>query len=480
MPPHRSGDSAIDESWDLITSRIRDLMRNDPVMKSAKRGLAKGVIGGFGIQTFSEAIDENREPLDEFDEESDDLFEEWCEADIDIEGRMSWAQIQWNLFNETMETGEALLLECWDDDPDRLIPLCYQVLEAEQIDETRNWDADETNKQFKCRRGIEYDKRNRPVAYWLFDENPYDSFGGYRDAVRTPASRVIHCYLPSRASQHRGITWFSANMQNAKDIDWYLGNELTAAALGALLTAYVKRKNGGGNGSGFITGSEGQGTSENRKFKLARGTVAELGPDDEVGVIESSRPNRDAAPFIKFLLMMQGMGIGLSPLRLTGDYSQASYTSARGAHLDDQAYFAVLQQWAAGCFVRTVRQRFTRHAAAKGLFKTIRTRDFQRNERRYQRVAIQPPGREQLDPEAETGAAMDRVRSKLSTHQIECGLRGHNWRRIARQAKREQDYFERLGIEPDVDHTAAFLARREERRNPNGGKTKELEYATHN
>lgn len=176
LPPHRSGDSAIEESWDVITSRVRDLMRNDPVMRSAKRGLAKGVIGASGIQTFAEAVDKRREPLDEFNEESDELFEEYCETEIDLEGRMSWSQMQWTAFTECMETGESLLLECWDNDPGRIIPLCYQLLEAEQIDDTRNWDADRNKQQYRCRRGIEYDNKNRPVAYWLYNANPFDSY----------------------------------------------------------------------------------------------------------------------------------------------------------------------------------------------------------------------------------------------------------------------------------------------------------------
>ena len=463
QPPHRSGDSAIAESWDLLTSRVRDLFRNEPTLRAAKRALSKHVIG-TGIQTFAEVFATPDEADDLFNFESDDEFERWSEEEADAEHRFAWPQMQKLHFEECMESGDSLLLKCLRKDPGRSIPLCYQMLEPEQLDQTMDWplggNRDQKNPT-KCVRGIEYTRDNVPVAYWIYDAHPYDDWSAWSTkSTRIPAERVIHTYLPNRSSEHRGVTWFSAGVQSAKDLDWYIGNELTAAAIGALLSVVVKREHGSGSGFGFA-GDPGASNSDqfgNPLTRLGRGTIADLGKDDELEVVESKRPNRDADPFIKLILMLQSMGVGVSYLRLTGDYSQSSYTSARGAHLDDQAFFAVLQAWAGRSFVRPVRREHTRQAAALGLYRSIGARQFVNNERQYTRIALQPPGREQLDPEMETAAALARIRGGLSTWQDEVGLRGKNWRRVAQQQAREWKTFEKLGIVPDLSYSSQYVA----------------------
>lgn len=442
QPPHRSGDGAVRESWDLITSRVRDLFRNEPTIKNARRSLCKYVVG-TGIQTYAAAMIDRDEYNDEFNDQADDEFERWCD-EADIEGRFSWSEIQWQHLNQICEVGESLLLQCSDDDPNRQLPLCYQLLEAEQLDHSQEWPAGsygDGSQRLRCVRGVEFNSKNQPAAYWLFDCNPYDAWQptGSTISKRIPASRVTHNYLVERPSQTRGITWFGANIQTTRDLDWYIGNELTAAAIGALLTLIVKRKTGAGGGIGFTAAGDSATTdvNGNREVRLGAGLIADIGADDDVKVAESNRPNRDAAPFLKLIMMLQGMGVGLSYLRYTGDYSQSSYTSARGAHLDDQAFFLVLQDWFGRSCVKKVRREHLRQAIAYNRIDSLSPKQFMRNPRRYLDLDLQPPGREQLDPEKETDAAIKRIDSGLSTHKRECGLRGDHWRRVFRQRARE-------------------------------------------
>jgi lambda family phage portal protein len=452
QPKHRSGDSAIRENSDLLLRRVRDLFRNEPTIKGACRSLAKYCVGP-GIQTFASAMLDRENLDDEWNVESDDEFERWSDDEADVEGRMSWPEMQWAHFKAIAETGESLLLKCSKNTPGRSIPLCYQLLETEQLDWTKDWPAGEGRP--KTVRGIEYAANNEASAYWIYTNHPFDTwgYGAASNSVRIPADRIIHSYLVERPSQHRGVTWFGASIQSTRDIDWYLGNEMTAAALGALLTLIVKRKQGQGSGLGLLGTSGSTGDEDengNRNVRLGAGIVADLGSEDSVEVAESNRPNRDAAPFLKFLMMLQGMGIGMSYLRMTGDYSQASYTSARGAHLDDQAYFIVLQSWFGRSVVRPVRREHTTAAAAYGLYDGLTAQKYLKQQRRYSSFDLQPPGREQLDPERETDAALKRIDGNLSTWKDECGLRGKNWRRVAIQLARERAFFKKLGIEPDL------------------------------
>lgn len=456
LPAHRSGDAAIADSRDLLLARVRELCRDDSMLKAGKRALAKGVIG-CGIQCFADALDARDRNLfdDDFNDVSDEVFERWSDShECDVRGRMTFPEMQWAAFNEIMEGGECLWLRVADNHPGRSIPLAYQLLESEQLDRNQDWPAG--NGRNLCRRGIEYNQFGRPVAYWIYDAHPFDDgqqWGSLATSRRVPAERVIHSFIPNRFSENGGVTWFT-NIQTVKDLDWYIGNELTAAALGALFTVCIKRAHGRGTGLGFTSVDGTTDSTTNSEVRLGRGIIADLGQDDDVKIIESNRPNRDAAPFIKLINGLHGMSIGVSPIRITQDYSQASYTSARAAHLDDQAFFDVIQEFMISSAVRPIRCEHQRNAVAAGLIPAVTASQYQRERNRFETFFAQPPGREQLDPEMETKAALARIDGGLSTHAIECGKRGYHWRKLARQRAREEAFYQEvLGHQPRLNPT---------------------------
>jgi len=460
IPDHTSGDAAIGNSFDMMLRRIREMGRDDATIKASKRAIVKHVIGP-GILAFADALADGsiEEYDDDFNDPSDSWFERWSEErECDIEGRFSFEEMQAHQWDEMMESGESLWLRVDDDTPGRSVRLAYQLLEAEQLDESRDWDAG-YDTPYECRRGIEYDTLGRPKFYWLFDVHPYDNnFGGTFTATskRVPANRVIHTYLPNRTSEHRGITWFT-NLQSAKDLDWYLSNELTSAAIGALFSVVINRATGAGSGTGFAS-SNPSATSTNSTINLGPGTIADMGPDDKVTPVESNRHARDSKPFIDLILQTQAMSVGISRLRLTGDYSQTSYTSARAAHLDDQAFFVMLQGFANRNFIRPIRKEHQRQAVISGRIPKMTARKYLEHQVRLEDFFVQPPGREQIDPEKETNAAAARVRFGFSTHAEECGKRGRHWRKVARQRAREERYWlKTVGRLPDLGESKAYL-----------------------
>ena len=184
IPSHHSGDDAIGSSWDLLTSRVRDRVRNDPVLTKALSALQTLVVG-TGLQSFSEASDltEGDERLETFEMESDTWFERWASDEADAEGEHSFYEMQRIAFSDEVEVGNALWLEVILNDPGRTVPLAYQLLEYEQVDRTQDRDA-ELSRRGKGRRfnrisnGIEYDSRGRKVAYYVYDAHQFDPHTG--------------------------------------------------------------------------------------------------------------------------------------------------------------------------------------------------------------------------------------------------------------------------------------------------------------
>lgn len=460
LPAHRSGDGAIHETWDLLTSRVRDQARNEPSIVAARRVLVNHVVGA-GLQTNAAVTvpDESGVPelLEKFNQRADALFDEWAETETDSEGKLSFGAMQRLALGDAADAGEVLLLEQADADPNRLLPLCYQLVEAEQLDLTKDQPAAPGVNEI--RRGVELDTRGRAVAYHLYGIHPQDPFGNFDGtSVRVPADRVIHYFEPARPSQTRGVTWWAPMMLPAKDRDWLIGNVLTAAAVQAIFTAVIKTKTPGAGGLGFGELGETSSTDAggNSIFKLGKGTVAEILPDEEIESVQSSQPAQQLPQFYKDVLLNEhSMASGISSLRLNRDYSRTNFSSARAAHNDDHRTFAPLSN-SFGCrVVKRIRRRWTEMAAAMGLFEELlRPREFRANPRRWLAAELILPGRLLTDPVKEWVGAVMAVAAGMSTLKDEiASTSGRDWRAVLRQRAREIQLAERLGVPIDLSNS---------------------------
>lgn len=438
LPDNFSGDSAVGEGWELLTRRIRDLQRNDPSIIALRRALVDHIVGTGIVTTANVMIAGELE--EEFNSQSDDEFEWWAENEADLEGRLALQEIERQAFSEMLDSGEALMLRCQSDDPSRTVPLCYQALEAEQIDASQDWPAGAD--RLRCVRGIELDGANRPVAYWLFDAHPSDPHVLTSTSRRVPADRVLHMISPGRPSQTRGISLYSSITQSAWDLDNYLGAELTAANIGALFTMVHKTKHPTA-AFGFVgDGSDSSTTDDygNPKARLGRGIVCQVGAEDTVEQIEPKRPSKDARVFVDLLMMLVAMGGNVSPYRLTRDYRGTTYVAGRCARMDDTAAFQPLQGFVGRQFSVPIRRQWTAQAVAYGVLNTVSARIYRMARRRWDRLLIQPPGVPQIDPEKETDSDIAGINAGFETLESVCARRGTNWRKVILQRKREIEF----------------------------------------
>jgi lambda family phage portal protein len=464
-PGSYSGDGAIAESADLLNRRFRDLGGNDPIFQTLVANLVDMVIA-TGITTVADVrVGETYD--DEFNDESDEIFEEWANDEIDIEGNLSEAALHRQAFSEMLETGGSIILRCLDESPSRICPLAYQVLEYEQLDGSKERTA--TASQNAIRRGVEVDGNNRPVAYWLLDAHPDDPYASVKatsDSVRVPAERVIHLRLPGRPSQTRGVPFYTSVMRTVRDIDNYLGDELTSATIASLFSVVHKtdpkviaRQSGmgfSGDGSGVYEDSLG-----NPRVDLAQGIVSQVPHDDEIAVIQSSRPNSNAEPFIRLMLLLCSMAGRMSPYRVTRDYSGTTYVAARAARLDDNSSFRPMQRLFARMVSIPIRREWTRYrAATREGFQALSSSQLAQQPRRWLKTDVLYPGIEQIDPEKETDADIAGLGALTKTYQGICARSVLHWRRHLRQVARERKYIiETLGLEPKLDRPSTPATR---------------------
>jgi lambda family phage portal protein len=464
QPPHRSGDAAIWESDDLMARRVRNQVLNEPQIKRIRDAI-EDLIVGPGVMTFADPFDPlvdltalTRETLDDYllyALESDDLFEEWFTdpKQFDLAGKRSGPEVQRMICGENVERGGCLLIRTAVSGPNRLVPLCYQVVEYDELDHSHDRPA--SPGQNKIIQGIELDARGREVAFYIFDEHPFDDFSGAAQAgksSRVSAERVIHTALFRRPSQSVGVNWVHACAQPSFDRDKFMGVEIQAAAKAALLLLIHKMKNPrAGANMGLADDGDGSDQFGNEEMKLGNSPVAlRVQADDDVTLLESQRPTDSADSFLNILDHDTAGAAGISYYTLSGRYDQTSFSSVRAAKLDEDAHVRPLQNWFASRVALPVRREFHRQAIGLGLLKSVNADRYLANPRRFNRFDAIGAGRELLDPESETNAATGLLRSCLTTLKQQCARRGLHWIRVLRQIALENHVLDMLGIALDL------------------------------
>jgi lambda family phage portal protein len=435
QPFARSADAAIYESQELMHRRTRSESLNNAQIKKIEEALCDLIVGP-GMLTFADPFDPLMDltalTADDLDSalsyalEADELFEEWfCDANqFSVDGKLAGPDFQRIALAENVRVGDALILRLYRDEPGRIVPLCYQLIERDQLD----WTHDRASgpNQNKIVNGIEVDRWGREVAFYIFDEHPHDDFSAattYGKSTRVAAERVNHLCLFQRPSQTIGASWLHAIGQNNFDRDGMIGSELQTAKKAAtlLLVAYLKNLK-----ANLGLDDDGDGSDEygNQVMKLGSSPIAlKLGHDDKLDMIESKSTNPLLDPFVTILDHDTAGGVGLSYYTLTGRMDKSNYTAIRGALLAEDGHIRPLQNWFARRVALPMRREFQRQAIGLGKLKSVSASQFRQNERAYSRFDAVGAGRELLDPEAETNAALAKLRSGLTTLKMECARR---------------------------------------------------------
>jgi lambda family phage portal protein len=488
QPNGFSGDAAIMGSQDIMNRRSRDLVRNTPQAKRLKRVLTNLVIGK-GMQTYawpflpSEMFQIVTEldtisqgtfgPRLQYALESDDLYDQYSSdrKQFDVEGRLSGPEMFRMALGEAAIVGNGLMVRVFrrDYNPDKhLVPIAWQMFEREQLDLTQDREAGRSSNgqvQNKIIGGLEINDINQVIAYHLFLDHPYDTFGLNQSmltgagapinsstrSIRVAADRVIDLALFDRPSSSLGVSWLDAAGQSIWDRDSYMESELRTAAAEAVLLLVAKLKDGSKYGAwGFEDGESDLDEYNNREYKLGHSPVASvIDTDESIELVKPSRPNRDAGPFMKLIDRDIASSVGLSYHSLSGDYESVNFSSSRAAKLDEDLEVGPLQQWFGFACALPVRQTFNQLAIASGRIKSLSPSEFRKSERTYQRFDIIGNGRDLMDPFKEGEARTGRLRTMMSTYKEECARNNKHWIRVLMQKAVEQRVFELFGTTPD-------------------------------
>ena len=445
MTSQSSADAEIKGSLRRLRDRSREMVRNNPYARQAKRTTQINVVGS-GIKLQSQVLQLRGNKRDNrINQAIESKWREWSQADsCDCAGKNTFHEFEWLAVGAMCESGEAIFRIVRRAFGDSTIPIALQMLESDLLDE--DYSGSKLNAANEWRNGVEVDEWGRPVRYAILTRHPGDNFiGGHPSAgvkhIFLPAEDVIHLYMPDRPGQNRGVPWFHSVMADAHQLQGYEEAAVIRARAGASIM-------------GFITNNEGELIADDvennqRISEFEPGTFKYLSPGESVSVPDIDSPDQQFEMFVKNKVRRFASGFGCSYETLSRDFSDTNYSSSRLSLLEDREHWRVVQKYLIDSLHRRVFKEWLNLAVLSG---ELPFPDFELRPARYNRAKWMPRGWSWVDPLKEVKAFREAEQAGyLSKADVISSYSGGDYDETITALAREQQFASDAGIKLDKD-----------------------------
>lgn len=317
---------------DVLRSRSRDLVRNDPLAQSAVSTKVAYVIGsGHVVRPELDAarLGLTPEAAVEWEELALDIWNHWSESrDCDVTRTQNFSELEDLVYRSRLLSGDVLVVRRFRPRKGRMIASCLQVIEADRLSNA-NWAMDSDT----LAGGIETDADGAPIAYHIADRHALDMRRALATWQRIPAydgqgrKLVLHIHGPrTRPEMTRYAPMLAPVIEALKQRSRYSEAELMAAVVSACFAIGMKSDDGE-----LAAGLQPATGAKNNPINLTEpGQIFDLMPGEEVHSFAPGRPNPQFAPFIDAIAREIGAGTDLPQEMLVKQF-QASYSASRAA-----------------------------------------------------------------------------------------------------------------------------------------------------
>jgi lambda family phage portal protein len=439
-----SADAEIRTSLRKLRDRSRELVRNNPYAKQAKRTTQINVVGtGIKLQSQVQQLRGNKRD-DRINKLIEAKWEVWSRAEhCDVAGRYSFHQLEWLATGALPESGEAIFRIIRRQFGGSKVPLALQILESDLLDE--EYTGATLAPANEWRNGVEVNEWGRPVRYAMLTRHPGDYWfqnvpQNNEKHVFLPADDVIHLFLPERPSQNRGVPWFHPVMSDAHQLQGYEEAAVIRARAGASLM-------------GFVTNNEGELTADDiennqRISEFEPGTFKYLAPGENVTVPSIDSPDQQFEMFVRNKVRRFASGFGCSYETLSRDFSDTNYSSSRLSLLEDREHWRVVQNYLIENFHMRVFREWLSLAVLSG---ELSFPDYELRPERYDTPHWMPRGWTWVDPLKEVKAYREAEQAGYMTKSQIIAQSGGDYDDNVSELAREQQLAKDAGLTLDKD-----------------------------
>lgn len=481
-PSMASPDQIINRAKPLADARGSDLARNDGYTHGALQGSKDSIVGAHYrlnatpvvrvLQQRNKAFDEVW--AEEYQEVAEAIFNMMGDSDecwFDASGRHTVTEMvrvaigSFGMHGEFFSVGEWL-------SRDRLRPLstAIQMISPSRVCNP-NGEADSRT----LTRGIQKDKRGRPVGCWIRVTRPGESWADVDSnnwqyvPYKKPWGRrqVLHAFETQEIDQSRGIADLVAVLKPTRMAKTFsetaLQNVIINASYAAALEADMPPETifqmmGGQSGSENLNLGLGAYMSMIQQYfgganniKIDGAMVPVLPPGVKMNARSLATPGGLGSDFEESLHRNIAAGLGSSYEEYTGNWKGVSYSGGKMAVDKAKRYQRARKKFAADKAANFVYSLFIEEAIDRLALPLPRGVDRSVFYEPLMKDALVKAnwigtGFGQIDEFKETQAAIMRIKGGLSTREIESARLGFDWRDNYTQLSREQKREKKLGL----------------------------------
>ncbi len=440
-----SADAEIKTSLRKLRDRSRQMVRDNPYARQAKRTTQINVVGQ-GIRLQSQVMTVRGNKRDErVNRVIEQKWERWCRADhCDVAGRNSFHMFEWLAAGALPESGEVIFRIHRKGFGGSKVPLALEIIESDLLDD--DYQGPVTAKGNEWRLGVEVDPYGRPVRYAFLTRHPGDYW--FQNAAQEakgkhvflPAKDIVILFLPERPHQHRGVPWFAPVINDAHQLAGYEEAAVIRARSAASLM-------------GFVTSPEGELEADDidngqRITEFEPGVFKYLDGGQNVVVPDLKSPDQQYEMFVRAKTRRFASGFGCSYETLSRDFSETNYSSSRLSLLEDRDHWQVVQNYLIENFHMRIFREWLDVAVLAG---ELNLADYELRPERYDTPKWLGRGWSWVDPMKEAQAyALMEDRGYMTKAQI-CAQLGTDLDENLQQIAREKAMAKELGIELATD-----------------------------
>jgi len=459
IPRLGSADTDILYDLDDLRARSREIMRNDGYGQILT-AIVDHVVG-CGMRPHSRVIAPllgiQEEEAEKFEEAADGVFTLWSPW-ADVSGLHDFGSFQALVYLTELIDGECFVHRVSlseEEMQERGAPysLAYEIIDADRVisPSSRLFERNSATGH-KVRHGIEFDAKNRRVAYWVLKDHPAErhldgsSRFGMTDFIRVPAAEMIHLFKQIRPGQTRGVPHLAPELDTFHTLDRLYEAELITALLVACHSLFIRKR----SPVDAVDGAPGGYDASGRKLEeLEPGQIKYLEVDEEPFAFNPNRPSGTLMPFAQLLMRKLASVSGTTYELLAKDFSQTNFSSGRQSALLAQKFFNREQHRLTFRFGQPIRVAVLEESWAAGELQVTGSMTARRKFAYFHAVWA-GPGYGYVDPTKEVTASEGAVIAGVSTLSQENAKVGNDWRETLTQQGREKKFAERKGLKLSV------------------------------
>ncbi len=433
--PITSANKEIQSDLIGLRGRARDLARNDRFATRFLGLLEENVIGPQGIRLQAQVTRPDERTYDlAINRTIERAWMDWCRKGVcTADGRLSMRALQRMLVRTWAMDGEIVLrcLEGFDND----WGFAVQLIDSDQLDERLSRPAEGATNA--VRMGVEVNQWERPVRYHIWRHHPRESDRSFNEHLVVEADQILHTYLPLRAHQARGVTWFAPVLIDTHMLAGYMEAELVAARVAAAKSGF------------FLLDPEAEpdpddpdSQFEDTEIEVEPGLIDIAPPGvKDFKAYDPQHPTAQFEAFQKSIVRNISTGLRTSYAMLAGDLREVNYSSIRAGVLADRDVYRILQGILAEEILQPVYDRWLRWAITTGQHQLP-----MRNMAGWRQHKWQPRGWQWVDPKNDAEAGMLGVNAGVNSLTRIAAEQGADLEEVLQERKKEIELAAELGV----------------------------------